>query len=102
MAPTLLLVGGGKMGSALLKGLLGAGWATAGELARRRAGRTPKASTTSTPASKATYLTSTGALSTVANPWASGETGSRDLFSSKARSSTVSKSPRAGLNPTDA
>ena len=33
MAPKLLLVGGGKMGSALLSGLVAAGWATLEELA---------------------------------------------------------------------
>ena len=33
MAPTLLLVGGGKMGSALLSGLVAAGWAPRGDLA---------------------------------------------------------------------
>ncbi len=33
MAPKLLLVGGGKMGSALLSGLVAAGWATVEELA---------------------------------------------------------------------
>ena len=33
MAPKLLLVGGGKMGSALLTGVIRAGWATAEELA---------------------------------------------------------------------
>lgn len=33
MAPKLLVVGGGKMGSALLTGLLDSGWAPAGELA---------------------------------------------------------------------
>jgi pyrroline-5-carboxylate reductase len=33
MAPKLLLVGGGKMGSALLTGVIRAGWATPGELA---------------------------------------------------------------------
>lgn len=33
MAPTLLLVGGGKMGSALLSGLVAAGWAPLGDLA---------------------------------------------------------------------
>ncbi|MGA2836440.1 MAG: pyrroline-5-carboxylate reductase [Acidimicrobiales bacterium] len=33
MAPRLLLVGGGKMGSALLAGLLTGGWATVGDLA---------------------------------------------------------------------
>jgi pyrroline-5-carboxylate reductase len=33
MAPKLLVVGGGKMGSALLGGLITGGWATAGELA---------------------------------------------------------------------
>ena len=33
MAPKLLLVGGGKMGSALLSGLVAAGWATVDELA---------------------------------------------------------------------
>ena len=33
MAPKLLLVGGGKMGSALLSGLVAAGWATVAELA---------------------------------------------------------------------
>ena len=33
MAPTLLLVGGGKMGSALLSGLVAAGWAPVGDLA---------------------------------------------------------------------
>jgi pyrroline-5-carboxylate reductase len=32
MAPTLLLVGGGKMGSALLSGLVSAGWAPLGDL----------------------------------------------------------------------
>lgn len=32
MAPKLLVVGGGKMGSALVGGLLAAGWATAGDL----------------------------------------------------------------------
>jgi pyrroline-5-carboxylate reductase len=33
MAPKLLLVGGGKMGSALLSGLVSAGWAPVGDLA---------------------------------------------------------------------
>ncbi|MGH9080038.1 MAG: pyrroline-5-carboxylate reductase family protein, partial [Acidimicrobiales bacterium] len=33
MAPRLLIVGGGKMGSALLAGLITGGWATEGELA---------------------------------------------------------------------
>ncbi len=33
MAPKLLVVGGGKMGSALVTGLLAAGWASSGELA---------------------------------------------------------------------
>src|ERR1700682_6086384 len=33
MAPKLLVVGGGKMGSALLSGLIGGGWAPIGDLA---------------------------------------------------------------------